>query len=143
MSNSIQTTKPASPQRYFVGFSTQNSALTGVRSLYDIDLINVDLLNAFNTRVGERVMRPDYGCALWDYLMEPMNPVLNDKIVREAIRICNLDSRLVQQSVNVIQADNGFTIVIVLKYLPWQVIATFTTSFETANQSYFDYADSF
>jgi phage baseplate assembly protein W len=124
-------------KRYFIGFSTQNSLDTGVRTLYDIDLINVDLMNAFNTRVGERVMRPDYGCKLWDYLMEPMTTTLNDMVIQEAIRICSLDSRLVLQNVQVTAVNQGFKIAIVLQYLPWLVIATFTASFESADAVYY------
>lgn len=137
VSNAIVQTKPATLKRYFIGFSTQNSITDNIRSLYDIDLINVDLANAFNTRVGERVMRPDYGCKLWDYLMEPMTPALRDLIVIEAVRICNLDSRVVMQSNTVYQLDVGFRIDILLSYLPWQVISTFTATFENADMVFF------
>jgi phage baseplate assembly protein W len=137
MSGALQTLQPAILKRYFIGFSTQNSAVTNVRSLYDIDLINIDLMNAFNTRVGERVMRPDYGCKLWDYMMEPMTPSLRNDIVVEATRICALDTRLVQQSEQVFQFDAGFQINIVLLYLPWQVTSTFTAKFENDNVVYF------
>jgi phage baseplate assembly protein W len=137
VSGAIQAIKPTPLTRYFIGFSTQNSLRTGVRTLYDIDLINVDLANAFNTRVGERVMRPDYGCKLWDYLMEPMTPIMNDKIIQEAIRICNLDTRLVMQNVQIFTVEQGFSIQITLQYLPWLVIAVFTANFETQNTVYF------
>lgn len=137
MSSSLQTATAAPLKRYFVGYSTQNSQLTGVRSLYDVDLINVDLMTAFMTRVGERVMRPDYGCKLWDYLMEPLTTALRDDIVAEVLRICNLDSRLVLQNSQVYQLDQGFTIQIVLLYLPWNVIGTFTANFVSADAAYF------
>jgi phage baseplate assembly protein W len=137
VSGAIQPIKPTTLTRYFIGFSTQNSLSTGVRTLYDIDLINVDLANAFNTRVGERVMRPDYGCKLWDYLMEPMTPMLNDLVIQEAIRICSLDSRLVMQNVQIFSVEQGFSIQITLQYLPWLVIAVFTANFESADVVYF------
>lgn len=124
-------------QRYFIGFSTQNSATTGVRTLYDIALVNVDLMTAFMTRVGERVMRPDYGCKLWDYVMEPLTPSLREDIIREAIRICNLDTRLVMDAVQVYELDHGFRIDIRLMYLPWRVIDTFTATFQSNEQVYF------
>ena len=137
MSGVIRQTTANPLKRYFFGFSTQTSQRTGVRTLYDIDLINVDLMNAFNTRVGERVMRPDYGCKLWDYLMEPLTPALRDDIIAEAIRICNLDSRLVMRDVQVTQINAGFTIAITLEYLPWRVVDTFTANFESADSIYF------
>jgi phage baseplate assembly protein W len=137
VSSTIQTSKAANIKRYFIGFSTQNSLRTGVRTLYDIDLINVDLMTAFNTRVGERVMRPDYGCKLWDYLMEPQTAMLNDQIIQEAVRICQLDSRCNVQDVQVYTIDQGFQINITLQYLPWLVVATFTASFESADAMYY------
>src|SRR3954465_8977739 len=122
MSGSIQITRPTTLKRYFVGFNSQNAKGAGDSTLYDIDLINADLLTAFNTRVGERVMRPDWGCKLWDYLMEPLTPAMRDMIIQEAIRIIKLDSRLVMQSANVFDLDHGFRIEIVSEYLPWRVI---------------------
>jgi hypothetical protein len=130
MSGTLQPARPATLTRYFVGFSTQNSVQSGVRTLYDIDLINIDLMTAFQTRIGERVMRPDYGCKLWDYVMEPLTPNSRDDIVQEVIRICALDSRLVLQDVAVTPQDAGFTVAVLLQYLPWRVSATFTATFE-------------
>lgn len=137
MSGVIQPAKQSTLTRYFVGYSTQTSLTTGVRTLYDIPLINVDLMNAFNTRVGERVMRPDYGCKLWDYLMEPLTTIMHAAIIAEVQRICDLDSRLITQSVDVTAVDQGFSIAVVLVYLPWNVIGTFTASFENADAVYF------
>jgi phage baseplate assembly protein W len=124
-------------QRYFFGFSTQNSAKTGVRQLYDIDLINVDLMTAFQTRIGERVMRPDYGCKLWDYLMEPFTSAMSDQIVSEAVRVCSLDSRLVVLNIQAFQQTYGFRIEITLEYLPWRVVDTFSVTFEQSDLQYY------
>jgi phage baseplate assembly protein W len=137
MASIVQQTTPSTAKRYFVGYSTQSSHISGVRSLYDVNLINVDLLNAFNTRVGERVMRPDYGCALWNYLMEPMTPIMSEQIIQEATRICGLDSRVVMQNVQVYQMKQGFSIAITLQYLPWLVISTFNVSFASNEAAYF------
>jgi len=123
--------------RYFIGFSTQDSATTGVRTLYDVDLINRDLMTAFQTRVGERVLRPDWGCKLWDFLMEPLTAALREMIIREAIRICELDSRCILINVQVSELDQGFRIDNTLEYLPWRVSGTFTATFERDEQAYF------
>ena len=124
-------------KRYFIGFNTQESALTGVRTVYDVALINVDLMTAFQTRVGERVMRPEYGCKLWDFLMEPLTPILREQIIQEAIRICSLDARLVMDDVQIYELEQGFRIEITLQYLPWRVINTFTAIFERDETTYF------
>ena len=124
-------------KRYFIGFSTQYSSTTGVRTLYDIELINVDLMAAFQTRVGERVMRPDVGCKLWNLVLEPLTPAVRSMIITEAVRICSLDTRLVMDNVQVFDLDQGFRIEITLEYLPWRVINTFTMTFESNEPAYF------
>ncbi len=134
----IQLNKNQTLQRYFIGFSTQDSDSTGITTLYDINLINVDLMAAFQTRVGERVMRPDWGCKLWDYLMEPWTQTLSDKIITEAVRICQDDSRLTVINVNVFQLDVGFRIEITLQYQPWLVIYDFAATFQQNELVYFN-----
>ena len=42
----------------------------------EIELIEQSLTILLNTRPGERVMRPDYGCALDDVMFEPANTSL-------------------------------------------------------------------
>ncbi|MDO9443739.1 MAG: GPW/gp25 family protein [Dehalococcoidia bacterium] len=40
------------------------------------------------TALGERVMRPEFGCRVWDYLFEPINPTtmgLVESSVRDAL----------------------------------------------------------
>ena len=125
-------------KRYFFGFSTQNSAITGIRTLYDIDLINCDLMASFQTRVGERIMRPDYGCLLWNYVMEPWTAELSTDIISEVNRICGLDSRLVIVDSQVFQQDYGFQINMTLQYLPWRVQNSFSVTFAQNEVIYFD-----
>ncbi len=49
-------------------------AVTGEAQLVteDEDIIQ-SLRILFETRPGERVMHPTYGCRIWDYLFDPMN----------------------------------------------------------------------
>ena len=54
----------------FRGFSTVDN-IRAPYSLYDDDLVKRDLLNEFQTRKGERLMRPDFGSIIHDLLMEP------------------------------------------------------------------------
>jgi phage baseplate assembly protein W len=117
--------------RLFRGFNTIGTKRSHNFVLYDIDLVNRDLSNAFNTRVGERVMRPTYGCAIWDYLLEPFNGSLRDQIVAEVIRICELDSRLVVLDTQVSEYEQGIRVQMTLQYRPFNVVQTFTQDFET------------
>jgi phage baseplate assembly protein W len=123
--------------KVFFGFSTIDTEKTGKTTLYDVALIERDLLNAFYTRVGERVMRPDWGCKLWDYLFEPMTPDLFDKIVAEVTRICQSDTRVVLLDQQVFQYENGMRIEMLLQYLPYNVQNTFTATFNQQENAYF------
>ena len=122
-----------------MGFSTQDSATTGVRAFYDIELINRDLTAAFQTRVGERVMRPDFGCKLWDYCMEPLTGLMREKIVAETTRICALDPRLITDLIQVTDVSLGFRVDAMLEYLPWRIKGAFSKIFERDDQNYFGY----
>ena len=121
-------------QNLFTGFSTTTAGLNKEWTLYDIDLIKRDLFNHFNTRVGERVMMPKYGCKIWDYLMEPNSPAMRDLIAQEATRICEEDTRLTVQNVNVYALGNGVRVEITLYYIPFQVSDTFVSDFNQTSQ---------
>jgi phage baseplate assembly protein W len=121
---------PANTQNLFTGFSTVGNTLSKNWTYYDIELIKRDLMNYFNTRVGERVMRPDFGCKIWDYLMEPLTPGMRDLVVEEVTRVVQSDSRLEVQSVDVYTLGAGIRIEATLLYVPFAVIDTFTMDFE-------------
>ena len=120
----------------FTGFSTISGDNGGDYTLHDIDLVNQDLYVAFNTMIGERVMRPTEGCAIWNYLDDQFTETNKEQIVAEATRICQADSRLTVNNVNVVSLDNGIRVEIILTYVPWNAVGTFTTDFnnrESAN----------
>lgn len=124
--------------KIFVGFSTANGVVNRNTSLYDIELIKQDLYYAFYTRVGERVMRPSYGCAIHDYFFENLTDFIREQIVDETIRICNLDSRVSIQTVNVFEMDNGIRIDMLLNFIPFGVVDTFTATFQQRQTNYID-----
>lgn len=115
---------------FFSGFSTIDTVETGNYRLYDIALIHCDLLNHFHTRIGERVMRPEWGCAIWDYLMEPMTVTVRDLIVADAKRVCESDDRVSVENIAVVELDNGIRIDLALLYRPLAVVGTFSINFE-------------
>lgn len=121
----------------FTGFSTISGDAGGDYVLHDIDLVNQDLYIAFNTMVGERVMRPTEGCAIWNYLDDQFTGVMQDQIVAEATRICQADSRLTVQNVNVVTLDQGIRVEILLLYVPWNAVGTFTTDFNNRESAAF------
>jgi uncharacterized protein len=117
--------------RTFVGFST-NAEKSGKRSwaLFDTDLIKRDLYNHFHTRYGERVMRPDFGCRIWDFIMEPNVDSIRAQIVAEVERIVRLDIRLDVKDIRLFQQDHTIMVTASLIYRPFQTSEIFTLAFD-------------
>lgn len=116
----------------FVGFSTDDLIPRRGRTwaLYDVDLIERDLLNHFHTRKGERVMRPAYGCAIWDLLMEPLTATLASQVEQEVRRICEEDTRVLINSIQLSYGDQSITVNSDLTYLPSRTVRQFTITFD-------------
>lgn len=117
-------------QNIYRGFSTIGTKVTKDWTLYDIQLIERDLLNHFMTRVGERVMRPNWGCRIWDYIMEPLTHGMVELISDEAIRICEEDGRVTVQNVEVFTMANGVRVQITLLYDQFNVNRNLLVNFE-------------
>ena len=77
----------------FRGFSTVDKVKAPF-SLSDMDLVKRDLLNEFNTRRGERVMRPNFGSIIWELLMNPEDSFTESDIKDDIKRIIDKDSRV-------------------------------------------------
>jgi phage baseplate assembly protein W len=124
-----------SKRRLFVGFSTHD-ANTNTK-LYDIELVNRDLLNHFQTRLGERVMLPNYGTIIWNLLFEPLTEGNRNRIISDATRIIKSDTRVELVSINVIEMDHGLKVDMQLKYNPYGVLQNFSASYDRrmANRS--------
>jgi phage baseplate assembly protein W len=105
----------------YKGFSTKKfnysnpTTITGLQdndvgpyTLTDKNLIIMDLLNHFNTRKGERLMNPNFGCLIWDRLFDPMTQAIKDAIVNDVSSIIKSDPRISVLSKVTIQesADN-------------------------------------
>jgi len=82
------------------GFSTV--ANTGIDTrLYNVDLVVQDLLNHFDTRVGERVGRPSFGSIIHDLLFDLFDTRTEGLVIADAQRIFSEDPRVVPLEVNV------------------------------------------
>lgn len=101
----------------FRGYSTIGTGfLNPVR--YDLDLARQDLLNQFNTRLGERVMLPKFGTIIWDLLFDPLDE-RTEKLIRDDVeRIITEDPRWDLQSISVTEGPNSLDIEAVVIYLP-------------------------
>lgn len=86
--------------------------------VYDVGLAKQDLLNHIMTKKGERVMAPEFGSIVWDYLFDPLTPAIQ-KIIRDDIEsIIAQDIRFTSLGTNVVEVPNGFTLLVQLYYIP-------------------------
>lgn len=115
--------------RIFVGFSNVDTSIKNTQWT-DLDLIKRDLINHFFTRRGERVMRPDYGCIIWDLLFDPMTVDNVTLIVDDATRIVQEDGRITLNSVNLVEYDHGLQLQMNLTYQPLNITESFSLDFD-------------
>lgn len=81
------------PEPLYRGYSSV--AQDGIdTAVFDLDLIKQDILNHFNTRIGERVGRPNFGSIIWDLLFDPADPRTESLVVQDAQRIIGMDPRV-------------------------------------------------
>jgi phage baseplate assembly protein W len=77
----------------FKGFSTVNRTRAPF-SLVNEELVKQDLMNEFNTRKGERVMRPNFGSIVHSLLFDPEDPTTEETIKEDIARIVDKDPRV-------------------------------------------------
>ncbi|MBS1596992.1 MAG: GPW/gp25 family protein [Bacteroidetes bacterium] len=79
-----------------------------VEMVSDVDDINQSLDILLSTSLGERVMQPDYGCNLNDYMFESLNNSLIG-IIKHHVEnaILFYEPRIVAQNVDVTAADSS------------------------------------
>ena len=92
----------------FIGFNTinQNKKFT----LTDFELIQRDLLNAFNIRQGELPGRPGYGTTIYSFLFENQVEQLQEELRAEIQRVAGGDPRVFISNINVYPQENGMLI---------------------------------
>jgi phage baseplate assembly protein W len=99
----------------YKGFSTQ----AGNRNfrLADFDLIKQDILNHFNIRKGEKLMRPNFGTIIWNVLHEPFTEDLKSVITQDVKAIASYDPRVSFDNIIITEFDQGLQIELQLRYV--------------------------
>ena len=113
------------------GFSSV--ANTGINTgLFDNGLVQQDLLNQFNTRLGERRMRPNYGSVIHDLLFDLSDSRTEALIVQDAERIILGDPRVQLLTMeSAVDLDiHSIRLDIKLKVLEFDMILNFAAIFE-------------
>lgn len=115
-----------------IGFSTVGKVEPPYR-LVDLELAKADLMNAFMTHRGERVMRPDFGSLIHELLFEPFDEETRQAIVEDAVEIIRQDPRFVAVNIDVKQLEHTLRLDLSLNYVPLDTISSMTVEFDRQN----------
>lgn len=114
---------------FYKGFSSVGDTSFGTR-LYDFALIQQDIINHFNTRKGERVMNPNFGCIIWDLLMEPLTDSIRDQLTNDITAICNNDPRVTPTQIDLTEFETGYLLELTLVLKGTDQSATMRLTFD-------------
>jgi len=113
----------------FKGFSTVDR-IRAPYTLTDRELVKRDLLNIFYTRKGERLMRPNHGSIIWDLLMEPADPSVEQDIRDDVALIVGKDPRVQLLDTKVTFLDHALRVDITLRYVMLESTETLYLEFK-------------
>jgi len=116
----------------YKGFST----LTGKTNfkLTDFELVRQDIVNHFNIRKGEKLMRPNFGTIIWNLLFEPFTEDLKSVIISDVKTIAKYDPRVSFDRVEVTEYDQGILLELQLRYVVTDQSANMTLVFNGATR---------
>ncbi len=102
---------------YFVGFNTVGQPAPPY-SLTNIELVKRDINNHFATPKGSRVMLPNFGTSIYDYLFDPFDEYTKNIIIEDAVNVIKSDPRVELVSIDVYQEEHALNVVMVLLFQP-------------------------
>jgi phage baseplate assembly protein W len=113
----------------YKGYTSVNRNFVGTEAT-DSELIRADLLNNFNTRQGERVMQPNFGCLIWNFLFDPFTDEARLNVIENLKDIVNSDPRVVAKKVNVNEYEHGLQVELELVYADIDQTETMIVNFD-------------
>jgi len=116
----------------YIGFSTIGRREPPYR-LVDIELVKQDLMNAFQTKRGERIMRPEFGTLIYDYLMDPFDETTKAAIVEDAITVIRNEPRVQLVAIDVRELDYVLRVEIQLNFVPQDVVELLYIEYDRRN----------
>tara|TARA_R110000823_G_scaffold40754_20_gene107718 strand:+ start:354 stop:731 length:378 start_codon:yes stop_codon:yes gene_type:complete len=98
------------------GYNTVGNEFAWSR-LEDQELIKRDLLNHFHIRKGEKLMNPEFGSDVWNYVFDPLTPDTKQAITDDVTRVVNHDPRTQVNRINIVELDYGIQIEIDMTFI--------------------------
>lgn len=115
-----------------IGFSTYGKR-TPPYTEEGIELAKQDLLYAFLTRRGERVMQPNFGTIIFDLLFEPFDNNTIEAIYEDAARIITQDPRFDAVDIQARELEQTVRLDITLRYIPLDVVDSLAVEYDRQN----------
>jgi phage baseplate assembly protein W len=114
------------------GFSTINRQKK--YRLSDFELAKQDLYNHLRIRKGEKLMNPEFGTIIWDMLFEQLTDETKTAIVDDLNRIIKYDPRIVADSLNIYEYENGLQLAVELRYIETNQVELIKYNFDREQQ---------
>lgn len=121
---------------YFVGFNTVDQS-TPPYTLTNIDIVKRDINNHFATPMGSRLMLPNFGTRIPEYLFDPFDEYTKNAIIEDAVRVVESDPRVSIVSIDVYQADQALNIIMTLLFQPEAVTDSMFVTFSLNDKESF------
>lgn len=121
---------------YFVGFNTVGQP-NPPYSLTNIDIVKRDINNEFATPMGSRVMLPNFGSRIPEYIFEPFDEYTKNLIIEDAVRVVSNDPRVNLVSIDVFQEDQALTVAMILLFKPESVTDNMFVTFSLRDKETF------
>lgn len=117
------------------GYSTDREDTVNTER-FDLDLVRIDLRNAFSTRLRERVRRQNEGSIIWDLLMDLFDNRTHKLVTQDAERIIAHDPRvkLLNLQVNLQEEQHSIMVIAKLLYIEFDMEENLTFVFREKNQ---------
>jgi phage baseplate assembly protein W len=121
---------------YFVGFNTVNQP-SPPYNLNNIELVKRDIENTFATPLGSRVMLPNFGTRIYDYLFDPFDEYTKEAIIADAVNVIQSEPRVDLVSIDVFQEDQALNVVMVLLFKPEAITDNLFVAFSLKDKETF------
>lgn len=123
-------------KKFYVGFSTRNyEERGGTFTIYNVECVEQDLINAIFTERGQRVMMPNYGTRIPLLAFEPGDQQTIDIITLDLTEVFKNDPRVNLLNLDVIPAldSNAIVAVAKLEYIEFNVTKDLNITVESKN----------
>jgi phage baseplate assembly protein W len=121
---------------YFVGFNTVDQP-NPPYSLTNIELIKRDINNQFATPLGSRLMLPNFGTRIYEYLFDPFDEYTKNAIIEDAVNVIQSEPRVQLVDIQVYQEDQALTVAMVLLFQPESITDSLFVTFSQTDKDSF------